>query len=176
MPPTCCTMPFISINVSVLLTNAVGKPDCRLNSSTCVGSSIKMTQQQRFFGRFRHKQLHSLLLCRLRQIQFFQHILDRRNQLRTFLNQPVGTFAGLARHRTGHSKTSRFCSSANEAVIKAPLRSPASTTIVPSDNPLIMRLRGGKFLASGGVSRAYSEIKAPCPATICSAKRRFSGG
>ena len=54
----------------------------------------------------------------------------------------------------GTMKHSRPCSSAHAAVIRAPLFSAASTTIVASDSPLIRRLRRGKALAVGvGVGR-----------------------
>ena len=49
----------------------------------------------------------------------------------------------------GTANTSRPCSIACRAVISAPLRSAASTTITPSDRPLMMRFRCGNVPASG---------------------------
>ena len=58
----------------------------------------------------------------------------------------------------GTAITSRPCSSAKSAVIRAPLRSPASTMTVPVDRPEIMRLRRGKLTASGGTPGANSLV------------------
>ena len=46
--------------------------------------------------------------------------------------------------------TSRPWSAAHRAVIRDPLRSVASTTTTAADNPLIIRLRRGKWKLSGG--------------------------
>jgi hypothetical protein len=43
-----------------------------------------------------------------------------------------------------------------------PLSSAASTTTVPSVNPLISRLRRGKWNWSGGAPHGNSETSAPC--------------
>ena len=75
----------------------------------------------------------------------------------------------------GTANNSLPCSAANWAVISAPLRSPASTTMMPRLSPLMMRLRGGKLLASGRVPSAYSLISAPCW-TMDNARPRFCGG
>ena len=61
----------------------------------------------------------------------------------------------------GTTRTSRPCSSAKSAVIRAPLRSPASRMTVTSDKPEMMRLRRGKFTASGGMPGANSDTTAP---------------
>ena len=61
----------------------------------------------------------------------------------------------------GTAKTSRPCSAAKRAVISAPLRRGASTMTTALLNPLMMRLRGGKLLASGRVPSAYSLMTAP---------------
>ena len=50
----------------------------------------------------------------------------------------------------------------SRAVIIAPLCSGASTTSTPSDSPLIMRLRRGKWRASGLLPTGNSLITAPC--------------
>ena len=73
------------------------------------------------------------------------------------------------------ANTSRPCSSANCTVINAPLRSPASTTSVPSAKPLIRRLRAGKLPPSGATVGAYSESSAPC-SQMRSAIAWFCGG
>ncbi len=51
----------------------------------------------------------------------------------------------------GTAKTSRFCSSAQRAVMRVPLYSAASTTSTPIDMPLMMRLRIGKFCGAANV-------------------------
>src|SRR5208337_3289173 len=61
----------------------------------------------------------------------------------------------------GTAKTSRFCSTAQRAVILVPLYSAASTTSTPSEIPLMMRLRMGKFCGAAKVPRGNSEMTAP---------------
>jgi hypothetical protein len=60
--------------------------------------------------------------------------------------------------------------------MRVPLYSAASTTSTPSDIPLMMRLRMGKFCGAGNVPSGNSDIKAPPVARICSARRVFSFG
>ena len=60
-------------------------------------------------------------------------------------------------------------------VISAPERSAASTTITPSDMPLMMRFRCGKVPASGDERGGCSLINAPLAATM-SASLSCSGG
>ena len=76
----------------------------------------------------------------------------------------------------GTKKHSRPCSNAQPAVIRAPLRRPASTTTVASDIPLTRRLRRGKAPRVGTVSGSNSEITAPPPATMASARRSWARG
>ena len=61
----------------------------------------------------------------------------------------------------GIAKTSRPCSVARRAVMRAPLCRRASTTSVPTASPLMMRLRRGKFSRSGGTPGRNSEHSAP---------------
>ena len=75
----------------------------------------------------------------------------------------------------GTAKTSRPCSPARRAVMSAPLRFDASTTTVPSVNPLMIRLRRGKFLGFGLTPIGNSEINAP-DASIFSTSARFVAG
>ena len=53
----------------------------------------------------------------------------------------------------GMAYTSRPCSAASRAVISEPLARLASTTSTPSDRPLMIRLRRGKFAACGLASK-----------------------
>ena len=76
----------------------------------------------------------------------------------------------------GMQKTSRPCSAAVRAVIKAPLRPDASTTSVARLQPLTMRLRMGKVVREGGKSIGNSETTAPCPSAMRCAKFLFSRG
>src|ERR1700691_17115 len=76
----------------------------------------------------------------------------------------------------GTAKTSRFCSSAQRAVMRVPEYSAASTTSTPTDIPLKIRLRIGKFGGAANVPIANSETIAPPSAKICSANREFSFG
>ncbi len=76
----------------------------------------------------------------------------------------------------GTANTSRFCSSAQRAVILVPLYSPASTTSTPALRPLMIRLRMGKFCGAANVSTGNSDTSAPPKARICSAIRLFSRG
>src|SRR6267143_906671 len=71
----------------------------------------------------------------------------------------------------GTAYTSRFCSRAQREVMRVPLYSAASTTSTPTDMPLMIRLRMGKFCGAGKVPTGNSEISAPPKATICSASR-----
>ena len=76
----------------------------------------------------------------------------------------------------GMQKTSRPCSAAVRAVIRAPLRPDASTTSVARLQPLTMRLRMGKVVREGGRSIGNSETTAPCPSAMRCAKFLFSRG
>jgi hypothetical protein len=60
--------------------------------------------------------------------------------------------------------------------MRVPEYSAASTTSTPTEIPLMMRLRMGKFCGAANVPRGNSEIKAPPNARICSDKREFSFG
>src|SRR5256712_6093823 len=75
----------------------------------------------------------------------------------------------------GTANTSRPRSPAKPAVIRAPLRSAASTTTTPRLSPASVRLRTGKWPASAGAPRANCDTSAPC-ASIVRASARFSGG
>ena len=57
----------------------------------------------------------------------------------------------------GTANTSRPSSSAKSAVISAPLRSRASTTIVAAQRPAMIRLRAGKRHGAGSTPGSYSE-------------------
>ncbi len=61
-------------------------------------------------------------------------------------------------------------------MISAPLRTPASTTIVASARPLIRRLRCGNVPLLGGRSGNSSETRAPPVATMSVARRRWAAG
>ncbi len=61
----------------------------------------------------------------------------------------------------GIAKTSRPASRAWRAVISEPEGSAASTTSVPRASPAMMRLRCGKFGASGGVPSGNSLSSRP---------------
>src|SRR5207302_9287752 len=76
----------------------------------------------------------------------------------------------------GTANTSRFCSSAQRAVIRVPLYSAASTTSTPIDRPLIIRLRMGKFCGAAKLVSGNSDNSAPPTDRICSARRVFSLG
>jgi hypothetical protein len=60
-------------------------------------------------------------------------------------------------------------------VISEPLFSLASMTTTARDSPLMMRLRGGKNIGSGGVPGTSSLITAPSR-SIVAAQRACSGG
>ena len=57
----------------------------------------------------------------------------------------------------GTAKTSRPSSSAKSAVMSAPLRARASTTIVAAQRPATIRLRAGNRQGAGSTPGAYSE-------------------
>ena len=61
----------------------------------------------------------------------------------------------------GTAKTSRPCSVARRAVIRAPDRSAACTTTTPSDSPDTIRFRCGNVPTVGAVSGGSSLIRAP---------------
>ena len=63
--------------------------------------------------------------------------------------------------RPGTANTSRFWSSALNAVRIAPLLCPASTIIVPWLSPLMMRFRYGKLPPYGLVPKGNSEMTVP---------------
>ena len=61
----------------------------------------------------------------------------------------------LLKIEPGVANISRFCSKANLAVIRAPLFSGASITIVAKQSPLIILFRQGKYCFRAG-AREYS--------------------
>ena len=61
----------------------------------------------------------------------------------------------------GIANTSRPCSAASRAVISDPLCSAASTTSVPTDRPLMIRLRRGKCCLAAAARRSASPTPAP---------------
>ncbi len=76
----------------------------------------------------------------------------------------------------GTRNSRRPCSSAQAAVVNAPLRAPASTTTVESASPLMIRLRRGNVPRVGSVSGGNSLTTAPPPATIRSASPACARG
>ena len=78
----------------------------------------------------------------------------------------------------GTRKHSRPCSSAQDAVMRAPLLAGASTTTVASARPLTTRFRRGNVPGLGGCPGASSETMAPPAPTIESASLagRAGGG
>ena len=83
--------------------------------------------------------------------------------------------AGSSR-RPGTICRPRPCSSAQAAVVRAPLRAPASTTTVASARPLMIRFRRGNVPRLGAVSGGNSLITAPPCATIARASPRWAAG
>ena len=75
----------------------------------------------------------------------------------------------------GTAITSRPCSSAAAAVIREPEPADASTTTTARARPLMIRLRSGKWNASGGVPGGCSVSTKPDSA-MASASRACSGG
>jgi hypothetical protein len=67
----------------------------------------------------------------------------------------------------GTAKTSRFCPSAQRAVMRVREYSAASTTKTPTDMPLNIRLRMGKFCGAANAPMQNSEMRAPPRARIC---------
>ena len=95
---------------------------------------------------------------------------------RELAQEREATGRGGASTDPGTMKHSRPCSSAHEAVIRAPLRAGASTTTVASARPLITRFRRGKVPRVGRTSGASSETIAPPDATIAPARRSWTRG
>ena len=90
-----------------------------------------------------------------------QHVLGALDQRRPLAEQLMRA-AACARRPDRAPRTPRAPARPHSwAVISEPLRSVASTTTVPSDKPLMMRLRAGKFSASGCVPMGYSDTTAP---------------
>ena len=73
----------------------------------------------------------------------------------------LGPHADLLVTFPGTAKTSRPCSRAQRAVTRVPLYSAASITSTPTEMPLMMRLRIGKFCGAGNVPRGNSVRIAP---------------
>src|SRR3989344_9353248 len=76
----------------------------------------------------------------------------------------------------GTAKTSRPCSRAKRAVIRAPERSRASTTTTPFERPEIIRFRRGKFFFLAGGPGGFSESTSPPSFFIRSARGTFFPG
>lgn len=75
----------------------------------------------------------------------------------------------------GTAITSRPASAASRAVMSEPDRGAASTTTVPSASPAMIRLREGKWRASGWLPGGCSATSSASCAT-CSCRSAFSGG
>ena len=75
----------------------------------------------------------------------------------------------------GTANTSRPSSSAKSAVIRAPLRSRASTTTVAALRPATMRLRAGNRHGAGSTPGGYSEAISPLSATRRASSRCAAG-
>ena len=76
----------------------------------------------------------------------------------------------------GTANTARPCSIAQSAVMRAPLRAPASTTTVASASPAMILLRRGKPAGSGRASGGSSAITAPPVRTISRASVSCTAG
>ena len=96
-----------------------------------------------------------------RRPQFLEHIGSTVHQAGAVAQQSVGPLALKEPGKPGTANTSRPCSRAQEAVIKEPLRSDASTTTTPWVSPLITRLRRGKWCRPGAAPRGNSLTQAP---------------
>ena len=75
----------------------------------------------------------------------------------------------------GTANTSRPSSSAKSAVIRAPLRSRASTTTVAAQRPATIRFLAGKRHGAGSTPGGYSETMRPAPATWRASSRWAAG-
>ena len=83
----------------------------------------------------------------------------------------------VARARSpGTATTSRPWARARFAVMSAPLRTAASTTISTPDNPLMIRFRCGNRHGSGAAPGPNSDTIAPPPSRIRSASARLDFG
>lgn len=76
----------------------------------------------------------------------------------------------------GMQNTSLPCSLAIRAVIKAPLRTEASTTSVAQLQPLTMRLRMGKVVREGGVPWGILRLPRHCRLKFVEPAFYFLGG
>ena len=129
------------------------------NSSMCTGSSPrrkgtaappeKVGRFRRFFRRRRGSN---------QRRKFLQDVLHAGDAFGTLLDQPIGADALSEVMGPGMANTSRPCSMLKSAVIRAPLRSAASTTSVPTERPAMIR-----FLSKTGVRRGpRRHLRADC--------------
>jgi hypothetical protein len=75
----------------------------------------------------------------------------------------------------GTAQTSRFCSRAQRETMRVPLYSAASTTSMPADMPLMIRLRMGKFCEAGKVPTELRDARATESHDLLGEPRVFLG-
>jgi len=175
MFPTCLAAPLSSSIASVLLTWGMARPLHLQISSIWLGSEPSCLNTSDSISLAARNSLISS--CSAAMVKFSSSRMSaqlRTNLAPSWIRRLVPLLAA-ERMLPGIAKTSRFCSSAWLAVIKAPLLSPASITSTPRLNPLISLLRHGKFSALGLVPKGYSLIRAP-RSMIAWASLAFSAG
>ena len=101
---------------------------------------------------------------RIQVLIFLQHIHCSEHRLRPIPDEPVCSGIGGADDIARHGEHVPPCSSAQRAVIREPLFSPASITTVPQLTPESSRFRTGKVVRPGGVPGGNSLTTAPCAA------------
>ena len=107
--------------------------------------------------------------------QRLQHVVSRFDEDRPVAQEAMAAPRRPAVHVARHGEDVAALLHGMSAVIRAPERSAASTTITPNDMPLMMRFRCGKVPANGADRGGCSLITAPCSATW-SASLSCSGG
>ena len=105
--------------------------------------------------------------------QILPYIFARSDQLCVLLDQRIRAQEFFLVTLPDTAKTSRFCSSAQPAVIRVPEYSPASNA---NRHATYMRLRMGKFCGAANAPMQNSEMRASSRARICSDKREVSFG
>src|ERR1017187_6987899 len=186
LPGSCLTSRFISSASNVAETHAVVKPLARMISSmatsslpTCAitFSSVSLNCKAGLVplpsnpasaasvAIFGSRYSNSLRISSTSSVNFAPSLIN--------LFAPLDKIESA---RPGTANTCRPCSPAWFAVISAPLFRFASTTTTPSDQPLIMRFRIGKFWRSGCTPKGNSVTTAPPFCTISSANFLFSAG
>ncbi len=153
---------------------AGAKPLRAISSSTCVRSCSTRRASGRASAPMAAASRRIVAAPRRRaRERLLEHVLGALGEARALLDEPMRAARARDAGRAGDGEHLASLLEREPRRDERAAALAASTTTVPSESPLMMRLRRGKF-GSGGVPHGNSETSAPC-AAISAASPRASG-